>query len=183
MYLEVISVKYIKELLGNIFKIKMTNKTLKQVEDFHDTFGVPVLETPTIPNEDRCKLRIDLIQEELDELKTAIADKNIVEIADALCDLQYVLNGTILEFGMKEAFEELFDDVHDSNMSKSCGTERHAKETVDLYTEKGVETYYQKADYNINGFVKYNVYRKSDDKVLKNRYYRPADLKSILDKY
>jgi len=161
----------------------MTNKTLKQVEYFHDTFNVPVLEAPTIPSEERCNLRVSLIQEELNELKQAITDKNIIEIADALCDLQYVLNGTILEFGMKESFEELFDDVHDSNMSKSCETERQAKETVDLYTEKGVETYYERTNTLIDGFVKYNVYRKSDSKVLKNKDYRPANLKPILDKY
>lgn len=159
------------------------NKTLKQVEDFHDTFSVPVLESPQIPDENRCKLRVDLLQEELNELKQAIEDKNIVEIADALCDLQYVLNGAILEFGIKDSFEELFDDVHDSNMSKTCSTEIQAKETVDLYTEKGVETYYELSN-NMNAdFRTYNVYRKSDDKVLKNKDYRPANLKPILDKY
>lgn len=161
----------------------MINKTLRQVEDFHDTFNVPVLETPTIPSVERCDLRVSLIQEELNELKQAITDKNIVEIADALCDLQYVLNGAILEFGMKEAFEELFDDVHDSNMSKSCETERQAKETVDLYTKKGIETYYERSVNLKSDFRSYNVYRKSDDKVLKNKDYRPANLKPILDKY
>lgn len=161
----------------------MINKTLRQVEDFHDTFNVPVLETPKIPSEERCNLRVNLIQEELNELKQAITDKNIIEIADALCDLQYVLNGAILEFGMKEAFGELFDDVHDSNMSKSCETERQAKETVDLYTEKGIETYYERFVNLKSDFRSYNVYRKSDDKVLKNKDYRPANLKPILDKY
>lgn len=155
------------------------NKTLKQVEDFHDTFNVPVLEKPTIPSEERCELRIDLLQEELDELKQAIEDRDIVEIADALTDLQYVLNGAILEFGMKDAFEELFDEVHDSNMSKTCETEEQAKETVDSYTEKGIETYFKKANDNYT----YNVYRKSDDKVLKNKDYRPANLKPILESY
>lgn len=159
------------------------NKTLKQVEEFHDTFNVPVLEKPTIPSNERCKLRVDLLQEELNELKQAIEDKDIVEIADALSDLQYVLNGAILEFGMKNAFENLFDEVHDSNMSKTCATERQAIETVASYTEKGVETYYKKANKYMHGFKKYNVYRKSDDKVLKNKDYRPANLKPILESY
>lgn len=155
------------------------NKTLKQVEDFHDTFDVPVLETPTIPNEDRCELRLDLLYEELNELRDAVRDKDIVEIADALVDLQYVLNGAILEFGMKHAFEDLFDEVHHSNMSKTCDTKEQAEETVKLYTERGVDTYFKKA---IDSYT-YNVYRKSDDKVLKNKDYRPADLKPILDNY
>lgn len=159
------------------------NKTLKQVEEFHDTFNVPVLETPTIPSRERCELRLDLLYEELDELKYAINDKDIVEIADALADLQYVLNGAILEFGIKDAFEELFDEVHNSNMSKTCETEGQAIETVDSYTEKGVETYYKKANKYMHGFTKYNVYRKSDDKVLKNKDYRPANLKPILESY
>lgn len=155
------------------------NKTLKQVEDFHDTFNVPVLETPTIPSEERCQLRVDLLQEELNELKQAINDKDIVEVADALADLQYVLNGAILEFGMKDAFEDLFDEVHNSNMSKTCETEKQAIETVKMYTERGIETYFKKA----NDSYTYNVYRKSDDKVLKNKDYRPANLKPILENY
>lgn len=151
--------------------------SLNQVEEFHQTFRVPVLEKPEIPSEKRCELRVSLLQEELNELKQAIEDKNIVEIADALADLQYVLSGTVLEFGLGEKFVEIFNEVHRSNMSKACGDEKQAEETVKYYQEeKGEEALYEKSG------KKYNVYRKSDNKVLKNKYYSPANLKSILEK-
>ncbi len=64
--------------------------SLSQVADFHRTFHHPILEKPEIPSKQRCDLRIELISEELKELQEAIDDKDIVEIADALCDIQYV---------------------------------------------------------------------------------------------
>lgn len=151
--------------------------SLNQVAEFHQTFRVPVLEKPEIPSEKRCELRVSLLQEELNELKQAIEDKNIVEIADALADLQYVLSGTVLEFGLGEKFVEIFNEVHRSNMSKACDDEKQAEETVKYYQEeKGEEALYEKSG------EKYNVYRKSDNKVLKNKYYSPANLKSIVEK-
>lgn len=151
--------------------------SLNQVAEFHRTFNAPILETPQIPSEERSALRVRLLQEELDELKQAIADKNIVEVADALCDLQYVLSGAVLEFGLGEKFVELFNEVQRSNMSKACDNEQQAQETMEYYkSKKGEEAYYEKSG------NKYNVHRKSDDKVLKNKYYSPADLKSIIEK-
>lgn len=74
-------------------------KSLTSVAEFHKTFKHPILPTPTIPDEQRCKLRVSLIAEELKELEEAIAAKDLVEVADALCDIQYVLSGAVLEFG------------------------------------------------------------------------------------
>mgnify|MGYP003501406592 FL=1 len=149
---------------------------LNQVAEFHKTFNAPILDTPQIPSKERCELRISLLQEELNELKDAIADNNIVEIADALCDLQYVLSGAVLEFGLGEKFIEMFNEVHRSNMSKACANQQEADETIDFYNEKGEEAFSE-----ISG-NKINVHRKSDYKVLKNKYYSPADLESILQK-
>ena len=150
---------------------------LNQVADFHRTFQHPILETPQIPSQSRCELRVSLIAEELEELKEAIKDKDIVEVADALCDIQYVLSGAILEFGLGEKFRELFDEVQRSNMSKACDTEEEAKQTVAFYKEeKDTDAYYEKRD------GKWLVYRVGDNKTLKSVNYSPADLKSFLDK-
>ena len=73
---------------------------LNDVAKFHDTFSLPIEEKPIIPDSKRCELRVSLLQEELNELKEAIEDNDLVEVADALCDLQYVLSGAILEFGL-----------------------------------------------------------------------------------
>ena len=149
--------------------------SLNQVAEFHRTFNAPILDTPQIPSKERCELRVSLLQEELNELQQAIADKDIVEIADALCDLQYVLSGAVLEFGLGAKFVELFNEVQRSNMSKACSTQQEADETIEFYKEKGQDAYSE-----VSG-DKINVHRTSDNKVLKNKYYSPADLKTILE--
>lgn len=149
--------------------------SLNQVKEFHETFEHPVLEEPSIPSDARCNLRVSLIDEELKELQQAIKDKDIVEIADALCDIQYVLSGAVLEFGLGDKFVDLFDEVQRSNMSKACKTEEEAKQTVSYYeTERSTPAYYKEK----SGL--YLVFRKSDDKTLKSINYSPADLKSII---
>ncbi len=148
---------------------------LNQVAQFHKTFNHPVLSSPAIPDEKRCALRVELIAEELKELEQAIKDKDIVEVADALCDIQYVLSGAILEFGLAEKFKALFDEVQRSNMSKACDSEEEAMATVEFYLkEKDTECYYEKKD------GKYLVYRKADNKTIKSINYSPADLHKIL---
>jgi predicted HAD superfamily Cof-like phosphohydrolase len=150
--------------------------SLNQVAEFHKTFEAPILETPQIPNESRCNLRVSLLQEELNELSEAIKNNDLVEIADALCDLQYVLSGAVLEFGLGNKFEELFNEVQRSNMSKACDSQKEALMTLSHYKKKdGTEGHYKE----ING--KWIVYRKGDNKVLKSINYSPANLKNILD--
>lgn len=149
---------------------------LNQVAEFHKTFKHPILSKPTIPAEDRCKLRVALIAEELKELEVAILQKDIVEVADALCDIQYVLAGAILEFGLGEKFKALFDEVQRSNMSKACTSEDEAQKTVEHYRKKdGTECYYLKEG------DKWLVYRKSDNKTIKSIGYSPTSLQKIIE--
>lgn len=150
--------------------------SLNQVADFHKTFNAPILNEPQIPSSQRCELRVSLLQEELNELREAIENNDIVEIADALVDLQYVLSGAVLEFGLGDKFFELFNEVQRSNMSKACNNELEAQATLEHYKQKdGTEGYYKEN----NG--KWLVYRKEDDKVLKSVNYSPADLKTIIN--
>ncbi len=93
-------------------------KQLDQVAAFHNAFKVPVKTTPGIPSKERCELRIKLIQEELNELKAAIADNDMLEVMDALTDIEYVVLGSVLEFGLQDKFVAMFDEVQRSNMSK-----------------------------------------------------------------
>ena len=104
--------------------------SLNQVAEFHKTFHHPIVKTPSIPSEDRCKLRVSLIQEELNELQEAIDNNDLVEVADALADIQYVLSGAVLEFGLGDKFVELFNEVQRSNMSKACNNEEEANEAI-----------------------------------------------------
>ena len=97
----------------------MSNKTtLEMVQEFHETYGLPVESEQTTGSDQTKKLRINLLQEELDELKEALENNDLVETLDALIDLQYVLDGAFLSFGMQDAKEAAFNEVHRSNMSK-----------------------------------------------------------------
>jgi len=148
---------------------------LNQVAEFHTTFKHPILETPVIPSKQRANLRVALLAEELKELQEAIENDDLVEVADALCDLQYVLAGAIHEFGLGAKFKTLFDEVHRSNMSKACKTVEEAEATIQHYLNKDqTESYYKEID----GL--FLVFRKADDKTLKSINYSPADLKSNL---
>jgi predicted HAD superfamily Cof-like phosphohydrolase len=150
--------------------------SLNLVAEFHRTFKHPVLSLPAIPAEERCRLRVALLSEELKELEVAILEKDIVGVADALCDIQYVLSGAILEFGLGEKFKALFEEVQRSNMSKACNTEDEAQKTVEHYRIKdGTECYYEQEG------GKWLVYRKSDNKTIKSVGYSPANLERILN--
>ncbi|MGB3799779.1 MAG: nucleoside triphosphate pyrophosphohydrolase family protein [Lewinella sp.] len=149
-------------------------ESLAAVAEFHRTFRVPVLASPTIPSSERCALRINLLREELDELQEAIGQNDLVEVADALADLQYVLSGAILEFGLGDKFKALFDEVHRSNMSKTCSSKEEAEATVKHYQTLNQEG---RVEHSGNHYL---VYRNSDNKVLKNVNYSPADLATQL---
>lgn len=96
----------------------MKKSTLEQVQIFHETYGLPVKNAPDISDPMTNQLRINLLQEELDELKEALEQGNMVEVLDALTDLQYVLDGAYLSFGLHALKDIAFDEVQRSNMSK-----------------------------------------------------------------
>ena len=87
-----------------------------KVKEFMTTFGQEVKIKSKFPNEDIVKLRINLIEEELEELKQAIKDEDLLEVADALTDILYVTYGAGHAFGIN--LDECFDEVQRSNMSK-----------------------------------------------------------------
>jgi predicted HAD superfamily Cof-like phosphohydrolase len=97
----------------------MTKRTtLDQVREFHETYGLPVKMAPDISDPKTNELRINLLAEELEELKEALAAGEVVEVLDALTDLQYVLDGAYLSFGLHDVKDAAFNEVQRSNMSK-----------------------------------------------------------------
>ena len=94
----------------------MNGTNFELVGDFMEAFGQKVETQPTWPDFNTRELRVDLIQEEVDELVEAIAQKDMVEIADALTDILYVVYGAGHTFGID--LDACFDEVHASNMSK-----------------------------------------------------------------
>lgn len=92
------------------------NKMQQQVREFHQAFGAPVADTPQLLDDNRWQLRHALIHEEAGEYHEACVQGDIVEIADALGDLLYVVFGAAIEHGID--LEPIVDEIHESNMSK-----------------------------------------------------------------
>ena len=88
------------------------------IREFHAAYGVPVREKPTLPKYLEAELRVRLLREELSEFVIALENYDLVEVLDALCDIQVVLDGTFLQFGMMSIKEEALAEVHRSNMTK-----------------------------------------------------------------
>ncbi|MBL0913268.1 MAG: nucleoside triphosphate pyrophosphohydrolase family protein [Bacteroidia bacterium] len=89
------------------------------VEEFHTAFGIENNQRPVGDlGLEAAMLRYELIREENEEYLEACRNKDIVEIADALGDQLYILCGTILRHGLQHVIEDVFDEIHRSNMSK-----------------------------------------------------------------
>lgn len=145
---------------------------ISEVEEFNEVMGKSWQNrtSPTIDPKD-AQFVIDFITEELDELKEAVKDKNIIEIFDALLDITYVgLGNGALVFGLKDKMLEGYAEVQASNMSKICQTLEEAEETVKIRSEQQGEPCHYLSD----GNGKYVVYRSSDNKIMKSmNYFRP----------
>lgn len=192
-----------KAIYDTIFDESMENLRdyLGKVKEFMTTFGQPVFDKPTPLPEDRQKLRIALLFEELKEYAEAsgliysfieMCDKasadshnmtqvhphptyvNQIEQLDALLDLQYVLLGAVHEHGFGEIFDAGFEEVHNSNMSKACQSEEEAVNTAANYLNQNVRVKYDPFKLPIV------VYREEDNKVLKSIDYKPAQLAQFL---
>jgi predicted HAD superfamily Cof-like phosphohydrolase len=184
------------------------NRYLDAVKEFHETFELPVDNHKNNIALKVRQLRIKLLFEELEELATAsdcletfydLCDKfqgewrslqvagdgndgdNVdkVEELDALADIQYVLSGAVLSLGYQDSFDNAFEDVQESNMSKLCVNLEEVEDTIQMYVEeRGMNrdeiSYKPKGD-------KFIVFRIVDNKILKNKYYKAVDLSKYVE--
>lgn len=170
---------------------------IKAVELFHSTFGHPInFFKNAIPLKLR-QLRVKLLFEELQELSVAsdvnktlydLCDsvvksyKNVKdgdnvnkkEELDALCDIQYILSGTVLALGYQDIFDKGFEIVQNSNMSKGCPSLEEAEKSIAIYKEKGIDTFCIEK----NGL--YIILRTDDNKVLKYYKYIETDFSGLI---
>lgn len=116
------------------------NKMQNQVRDFHAAFGIPIAHGLTLQNDGIRVLRVELIREEFNEFVEALQTQNIVETADALADMLYVIFGAGVSFGMD--LENIFNEVHRSNMSKVGGHMRDDGKWIkpDSYSKADIAT-------------------------------------------
>lgn len=94
------------------------HEKIKSVEEFHNVFRIGNADGIKLIGEKDYQLRYNLIREENEEYLEACKNGDIVEIADALGDQLYILFGTILKHGLQHKIEEVYDEIHRSNMSK-----------------------------------------------------------------
>lgn len=94
-------------------------KQLNAVKKFHETYKIGYSQNPIASlGEAKYLLRYNLMKEENEEYLQAVQENDLVEIADALGDMLYILCGTIIEHGLQDKIEAVFDEIQRSNMSK-----------------------------------------------------------------
>ena len=123
----------------------------EKVGDFMEAFGQEVLYIPTMPDFNLSALRLDLIEEEVQELRDGLANKSMLEIADALTDILYVVYGAGHAFGID--LDDCFHEVHSSNMTK-LGADGRPLYREDGKVMKGPN--YREPD--LTAFVRQNVH-------------------------
>uniref|UniRef100_A0A6C0EC43 Phosphoribosyl-ATP diphosphatase n=1 Tax=viral metagenome TaxID=1070528 RepID=A0A6C0EC43_9ZZZZ len=157
----------------------------QKVGEFHAAFGHKAFADGTTPlydvfdtNPQLVKFRNSLIEEEFKELLEASKKKDLVEVADALCDILYVTYGAGHAYGLD--MDKLFAEVQRSNMSKVCKTEEEAQRSVEWYKEnesRYKDPQYKKID-NGNGWV---VFDNATSKILKSINFELPKLKELMD--
>lgn len=176
------------------------------VKEFHETFELTVNDTPTIPSRKDMELRINLMFEELmefaqhngclshfaDKLEEALSgiksgsipniNTNMVGMLDALADMRYVADGTIVTLGLHRIFSSAFTEVHRSNMSKACNSVDEVDRTTTYHTKKQFEETGEQVFEHLTKHRgdKYIVTRAIDGKIMKSVDYSPADLKQFI---
>lgn len=146
-------------------------KQIEQVTQFHKVFNLYVADKISYPTSKIAEIRNKLIKEEFLEVSEELLHPhpyNMDRIAKELADLQYVLLGTVISYGLQDKFEEIFTAVHESNMSK-----------LDVCPSATLED-------GTCGHKMCNVFHRKpilreDGKVLKSKMYKEADVLSILN--
>ncbi len=98
--------------------MSILHEKIKSVAEFHTVFKIGNADQIKLIDENDYLLRFNLIKEENEEYLEACKNNDIIEIADALGDQLYILFGTILKHGLEHKIEDVYDEIHRSNMSK-----------------------------------------------------------------
>ncbi len=117
------------------------NKDLELVKEFQFKFSVPVLEKPSLIPKDRSDFRHKIMAAEVEEYLKAVEENDLPNIAKELADVLYTVYGTILEHGLQDIMEEVFEEVHASNMSKDAHQYKMVKGKN--YFEANVEKFFE----------------------------------------
>lgn len=142
------------------------------LEEFHNMFGIEVNKKPTQVTLETALLRVNLIQEELNELYDAYNEEDLVKQLDAYVDLLYVVFGSIVSSGMQHIIQKAFKECHRSNMTKVLD-ENNISEHQTLLDSGEVRLEHIEE-------TKYRLIRNSDGKVIKPNGYNKANFEQFL---
>lgn len=99
-------------------QLSVKDRRLEMVKQFNKTYEIPVRKNPTLIDEEEHNLKFNLMLEELNEYMLACSESNLEDVADAVVDMMYILYGIILAHGLSNVIFDMFEEVHNSNMSK-----------------------------------------------------------------
>lgn len=139
------------------------------IEDWSNTFGLPIKKGKGFPSRDRMELAIKLINEEFLEFLAGVDRRDLKEVEDGLGDLLWVTIRAMMEFGIDP--HETINNIYKSNMSKADFSEEDAVATKAKYKEQGIDTYMKIVG---PAFI---TYRVGDNKVLKSHKFKEPELK------
>jgi len=117
-------------------------KQLALVKAFHKKFKGPVAKTPTIIPKDRLHLRYKLMHEEVEEYLKGAQKDDLENVAKELSDILYAVYGTILEHGLQDKMEAIFEEVHNSQMTKDYAQYKMVKGKT--YKEANIKKFFEK---------------------------------------
>lgn len=117
-------------------------KELELVKQFHKKFKAPISESPILIPKKRGELRFKLIDEEVKEYLEGTKKEDIENIAKELCDILYSTYGTILEHGLQHIIEDIFEEVHNSHMTKEYSSSKMVK--GENFIEADVSKFFKK---------------------------------------
>jgi predicted HAD superfamily Cof-like phosphohydrolase len=149
---------------------------VSEVEEFNSLFRKINNYTPTVAQPAHYAFVYNFLKEELEEYREACEKGDLVGIADALGDLMYVLCNGIMLHGVKDCIEDIYAEIHASNLSKVCKTKEEALDTIKIRTDEfNIAMHYEQVG---NEFI---VYRTVDRKVMKSVGYFKPNLKQFLN--
>lgn len=163
-------------------EVVILNSNIYSVEEFAITFEQPLNLSPEIIPDDRAQLRQALLEEEVSELREAIEKRSLPDILDALCDIEYIVSGTILEYGLHNIFDASFAEVHESNLRKVFENPDEVDEAIAMYKERGVDVEV-KTLVTEEGQEVFYLKRLPDGKILKPKGWKAPDLAYILERF
>lgn len=145
---------------------------IAMVTKWSNHFGLPIHNKTFFPELAREDISMKLIEEELEELKEGLSNRNIKEVIDASGDLLWVVIRFMMEYGINPV--KTIEAIYESNMSKLDTTEDNATLTYQKYRDEGITTYCKQVG-------KYYVtYRAEDHKVLKSHKWKEPDFSKLL---